>query len=343
MKKQDRRYIDRASHAYMNDEFIRRKVTPDFLTIVALSLTGFGIIVLGVLQMETIGGSPTLIAMVASVFLIMIALIIVHMDRISDLIFSNEFENALFAGAAGTGVEFLLIIRHNREVVYYNPSFHNFFSHTSSNTRYGIDELLETIGVTDDVRDKILLSLMSRKGFNTFVTIITADNTPTMLRLVLNPIRRPKGYFVLKGLRVNEDRILEDRPKETEPITKTLPDSLKVGWARYLEHSPIAVFLLDKKGKITESNAAFRNLIQSSDSNHKNATIFDIIDDGHKEALTYFIQHKDTEDDKLILDVPVKTQEDLTVSCYIHRMDYMEGNPNHFIVYMIDTSEQKSL
>src|SRR5690349_16709012 len=126
-KTQERRYRQGKHHAAEQIDFSRRKMRPTTVQLIIFAMIPFCVIVYSVINMERLGGPSTLVTISACVFLLTAAMAIMVLDHLHNAIFSNEFETALFAGAAGTGAEFFAIVRRNRQVVYTSPSLRSTF------------------------------------------------------------------------------------------------------------------------------------------------------------------------------------------------------------------------
>jgi len=184
----------------MVGDFVRRQLKPGTFRLVLYSGIAFGVTILSILQVDSIG-STTLVSIVTAIFIVFIFAMLTHMDKISDVVFTNDFENALFAGVAGAGVDFLLIIKSNKHIVYYNPACREYFTYQPQGHTVGFDSLLTSLGLDEKACERVLLAFASKSRVRVSSTLLTPSGDMHQLSITLDPLTRPKGYFVLKAVK----------------------------------------------------------------------------------------------------------------------------------------------
>ncbi len=135
-------------------------------------------------------------------FVCLVILLMLYTHQLASYLFSNEFENALFAGAANTGMEFMLIIKQDQQVVYYSPNSRNYLK-TPKKQFKRLDSFLENLGIEHMTARKIIHAVMSREARNFDVELMRNETKSVMVDFVLEPIRRPRGFCVIKVFRIS--------------------------------------------------------------------------------------------------------------------------------------------
>lgn len=134
--------------------------------------------------------------------------------RYQDVIMATEFQNVIFASAARINAEFCLIVKRDGTVVYADPGFLKRFS-TGSHGGHGLDVLLESGGLSDEDKKRLLSSvennipekmLFSMLGENLSVIVeplqVNTDLLPPdrVVKLAVNPLSRPPGYSIVRAV-----------------------------------------------------------------------------------------------------------------------------------------------
>lgn len=346
-----KRVTDIVDIAALSNDFVRRDIRPSIFKASAFITAIFTVITLGVVFIDEI--NPThLLFILGSMFLLCLLLVIIKIDALSNTIFSAEFENALFAGAAGTGVEFLLIIRRNHQIIYYNPSCRQYFTYTgpASTAQTAFHSLLQELGIEETYIHTLEEALINETRTEIPFRAKTNDDEGDdgrLLRLVLEPISRPRNFAVLKAIATTSQSLQKPNNEDT-----TLPNAIQSGsiqpfdviqqtWLHILDLSPLAIAQLDTTATITRSNSAFQRLIgETRSSNGK--SLFSFITPNDAETIRTALE-KDTGDSSHdFLPIEIVLNDVTTVSVIItpvRTTDDVSG----FIVYFLDMTEQKNL
>ncbi len=342
-----KRISDSKNIANEDRSFTRRKIKPGILSIAIYSIIAFGLVFLAILQIEKFG-SITTMSIVASIFLLLLIIIIMHMDKVGDVIFSNEFENALFAGAAGIGVEFMLIIKNNNQIVYYNPSCRKYFPYQPHSDESAFGSFLASLGISDAKANKLSSAIKNHENAKVAVTLKAPTGETHKLIFLLDPMSRPKGYFLLKALKEVGNTVISTSNKSDDINTMTTiaPGTyLSLMWDKFIEKSPIAIILLEENGNIIENNASFRRIIQDIFDGKNNQNLFKIFDSQSRpNASRLFIEVKtDNTSNGGPVDVTIEGKTNHKASLFITPFDKIGETGRGYIAYLIDTTEQKAL
>jgi hypothetical protein len=133
---------------------------------------------------------------ITSVAIFSIALIY----KIRDIILETEFQNLIFASAGRLGTDFCLIINKDKNTVYCDYSFSQLFA-SFEDHESAFKTFLKAKGLKKADKDKILKGIKAGKSTKaTFTHAKTAKAKPKKYSITIDPISRPDGYFVLKGI-----------------------------------------------------------------------------------------------------------------------------------------------
>lgn len=121
-------------------------------------------------------------------------------------------------------------------------------------------------------------------------------------------------------------------------------DSLSRVWHRFLEHSPIAIILLNQDAQVTESNIVFRQLTGKDESERDGWDLLEMLHpDQRAEVKTLLQKVRDGAIDQRPVEVRLKDNGENLLSLYINPMRRTDDKHLGFIAYLIDMTEQKNL
>ncbi len=326
---------DQATLAERSGDFVRRELKPGTTGIFLSVMLIASIMVAIHLIVEDIHFFAIYTGMLfASLFLIMNRMF----GGINNVVFTNDFENSIFAGAAGTGYEFLLIIKNNNEVVYYNPACKEYFIYQPQSLRQPIESLLESVGLSRSDRTKIHEAIKENLSTEIRCTLQNVLQEKKHLILTLSPISRPKGFFVIKAK--------QDPTRIHTPTIANTPfsESLSIVWEHFLNHSPLALVTFNNNHIITRYNAAFYLMCDPSTLKGEELHLIDVMAKQSKETVSKLLNHVRENETPVMrpIDVKLAGAESKSASLYITSINNTEEGDN-YVAYLIDTTEQKNL
>jgi len=319
-------------------DLVRRRINPSIFNITILISVIFLVMIVASVSVDIIGKN-TLVAVIVSAFLIFILSIIIHMDKISELVFSRDFKNALLAGAAGTGVKMLFVIGKDKQVVYYSPAFRDYFSYqpqTGSDSAF--EHLVSSLNLTVRHKEQVERAMQNNEHVEIDFKFSPEPKKEVEATLVVEPIERPEGFFVFKIFSESENMIGSSNRNMRALLAKI--------WLNFLENSPIAIVLLDENGNITESNESFRIISGKAGSNKRMGwKLIDVISEDDRNKVSTLIESAKSSltTDLKPLDVKFAADESSSASIYINPIKESYDDNYKFIAYLIDTTEQKNL
>lgn len=201
-----------------------------------------------------IGGTATASVLITLIIVGLALYTIFRRQQHNDQMMATEFENLLFSAAASLGSAFCIFLRADGTIVYANDGARRMFPRVGYEEGRALDALLLQGKVEKADQDK-LHSAMSRGQKESLVLGITdADKTRRDFVLTIDPLRRPAGYYVLRGREYYTERKVI--AKLTGRLQKTTPE--KVG--SLLQHIPFPLYIVSTSGVLEYVNPALEHM-----------------------------------------------------------------------------------
>lgn len=116
---------------------------------------------------------------------------------------------------------------------------------------------------------------------------------------------------------------------------------------RFFLEAPVGIALLDPKGRLTECNRAFSDLVRKPADDLAGASLFDLVQDEARPTVEAALAGKDVEGGATVPQVPAEVQfgpEGETIcAMYVNSVADASGAMRGFIAHFIDTTELKNL
>ena len=235
------RASDSAVIASEDGEFIIRRRLPHIWQLVAVFLAGIGLVAWLAMIGNTLSSHTVFAICVFGIIAFLTWFTVFFTQRSRDLLMATEFQNAMFASATTLHTQFCLITKQDGTIVYYDPGFQRMFPEFMRMEQRAIDMLLHSSRAPEADRERIF-SALSRHVFEKFVlTVTTAEGEQKKVMLNIDPLPRPKGFFLFRGREYVENR----GSAGNSAIGPILP---------LLDHLPVGMYAADKKGALTYVN-----------------------------------------------------------------------------------------
>jgi two-component system cell cycle sensor histidine kinase/response regulator CckA len=253
-------------------DFIIRKRKPQLVQLVLIFFAAFCVLYLtGINAVDSIGHMvflSTLIIIIGALACFSIYFAIQTRDSLT----LTEFQNALFAGAAGIHSKFCFIVKRDGTIVYYDPGFQKMFPYFNTMDSRSIDALMEQEAVEHSAADQIY-NILS-EGRNDKIVVVFGKNrgAPAPTMITIDALPRPKGFWVLRGRDFVESR--GDVAPNSAP-TEVMPDVV----SHLLSIVPAGLYATGPEGKIYFINAQLERMLGYGDNEivTRNLGIQDII------------------------------------------------------------------
>lgn len=192
-----RRYTDVPGETAPQKDFIVRERKPSLSTILVAFVGTFAAIVSAMMFAERIGGTYVF-ALLTFLLLCLICWFVIHVTQQNrDLVLVTEFQNALFSAVANMNSLFLLIAKANGTVHYYSSEYQKVFAGARKNGLSSLDSLLDSDGISKEDAQKIRTAMDENRHEMIFAKITDMEGNVHDVRLVVRPIARPMGYFLI--------------------------------------------------------------------------------------------------------------------------------------------------
>lgn len=122
-------------------------------------------------------------------------------NRVRHYITETEFQSLLFASSLATNCEFYLIANKSRIAVYYDYNFAENFPIPEDNPD-ALRALIKHDGIKSDDRAAITKAVTNCERAEVPISLKTHQGKTKNLKLVVNPLKRPAGYSIIKGISV---------------------------------------------------------------------------------------------------------------------------------------------
>ena len=162
-----------------------------------------------------------------------------------DTVVITEFQNALFASAAGLSSRFCFIIKRDGTIVYFDPGFQKVFPFFSKLDIRTIDGLLEESGVEPTISNQIYRTLENNLNDKLVIPFKGPRGEPMPMMVTVDALPRPRGFWVVRG----RDYV-ESRSADGTEIGAVNPDIMPILMMQMLSTLPIGMYATSPEGKI---------------------------------------------------------------------------------------------
>ena len=193
------RFTDNVLENIEGTDFVVRRRVPRAAQIIIAFCIGFILIFLSYSSTEEWKLRPlftTTLTLVISTLGIGACFAILSARKLS---MSAEFQNAMFASAARIGSRFCLVAHKNGTIAYIDQGFQTFFPHFSAGDSRTINSLLVYANIPEGLAHKIVSIMQKNTSDSVILEIKDEDGKGMELFVTIDPITRPKGYFIIRG------------------------------------------------------------------------------------------------------------------------------------------------
>jgi len=263
-------------------DFVVRRKFPPLWQMMLLFLLSFAVIYVVAIFRQELGGEITLLAAIALIIGAMAWYTVSYTQRNRDMMLATEFQNALFASAAGLSTEFCFIVKRDGTIVYFDPGFQKIFPRFLIAEHRTLEGLFASEGI-DPSKAKVLVDAIDEKASERIIVPLRLPDNSTIDAIIsVDTLPRPKGFFLIRGRQYIEKRTGEKKsappaPEEREEgispkMLSTLMDAIpfgilgigKDGSVQFI-NSPLEELLGYRAQELQSGQFTFRKLIHSLD------------------------------------------------------------------------------
>lgn len=230
--------------AHEQVDFVIRRRLPPIFVLSMIFVICFAVLLVAGSRIESFGGAPVFAAILAVVLGGLGWFTISFTQRNRDIVLATEFQNALFAGAAGINTRFCLISHADGGVTYSNPGFQKMFEAPARSGHILLDLLLDHGHVSKEDATLVRTTLSESKSCRVPFYYTSKDGTTReTLWLTVDPLPRPSGYSLIRGL----NREPEAAPSKSSDGANPVLDNL-------IHTLPFGLYTLANDGRISFTN-----------------------------------------------------------------------------------------
>ncbi len=338
------RYSETLQSAARGDDFVVRR-RPFFWSLFIIFVVMFIALYLAGLGMRDGQGHILFAALLIVMLGLLGAFTYVFTQRQRDLVLMTEFQNALFSSAVRINYLFCLILKSDGSVVYLDPGFQKLFPHIN---RHEMDDVykLGTHGIlTRDQQIAFDKALSDGKNATQIVDINLPDNLGSKMVVTLEPLPRPRGYFILRS-RTYIDRSFSAAAKPQDSVQIAAPSLSPTGMTMeaFITNSPMAIAAIDMNGRVLQCNESFRRLTDRTRHRKDGWDFLDVVTPAHRAEVMEAMRNLPANaQDEHPLDIHIAGEKEKSASLYLNRMEGSDNEEPQIILHLIDTTEQKNL
>lgn len=245
---------------FVNPDFVPRSYTRPLKEIAFVACLAVIVIITLSLFPEMVGGDVVARILLILLVLSVAAYMIIRRQQHNDLIMATEFENLLFSAAASLGSNFCFFMRNDGTIVYANDGTRRMFPRFNYEQSRALDNLLNEGKVDSVDRDRLYSAMaLGKKEILVFAISDTSGARRDFI-LIIEPLRRPAGYFVIRGREYYSERTAVI--KLTGKLQKTSLDKI----ATLVQKIPSPAFITNESGTLEFANAALESLLSYHDN-----------------------------------------------------------------------------
>lgn len=178
------------------DDFRVRHRLPTALQLFIVAASAF----LTLLAAHLYSGSDLAFVLIAAaVTLLANGLMILSMQRARDQVMATEFQNTLFSSVMRTGTLFCLIARKDGGVVYTDDGLRRLLPPMGGETESHLDGIFRLAGLGVDDTGALYAAIGGGQSAARVVTLKDREGLSHKMMLMVDPIRRPRDFVVLRG------------------------------------------------------------------------------------------------------------------------------------------------
>lgn len=204
---------------------------------------------------ESLGGNAVSTVLIMAIVCAIAVFTLIRRQQHNDQMLATEFENLLFSAAASLGSNFCIFLKHDGTIIYANDGTRRMFPHFSRDQTLAIDQLFGGAQVDKVHLDKLYSALSLNRKENLIFEITNASGERSDYIVMIEPLKRPSGYFVLRGRSYYKER--KAAVKLEGRFEKTSLEKL----AFLTEGLPFALFVTNTSGVLEYVNQTLEKML----------------------------------------------------------------------------------
>jgi two-component system cell cycle sensor histidine kinase/response regulator CckA len=229
------------------DDFVHRKPNPNPIYIGITLALMFTITILGLVKADGSGG---IIAVVTAAFLGLGGYLTWQIIKANDDLLAGDFENALYAGGMNAAHEFTILVREDQNVVYISPGFAKYFKHDNKESSETLEWLLVSMNMDENAKQQLISAVSNKEHANTLFAFTDAFGFKRSLKLHVEPVKRPKGFYLIRAKKVGDE---EDSEFERGSLFSIV--------SYIMEMLPMNCYIMNEQDVFIHTNQSFASMV----------------------------------------------------------------------------------
>lgn len=312
---QPRRSSDNIPEENNGDFIIRKNIMPVWQLVILFAVC-FSVLFFVATNPQMLGGT---IGQGLAIFAIIGPLTwftIYFSQQNRDMLLAAEFQNALFTAATRIKSRFVMIVKQDGTIFYFDRGFQKLFPETSSRGTLGIDKLFNTQQITPAEAEKLYYALESGEQQTVFIHLPNEDGSMQKVIITIDPLQRPAGFFILRG----RDYVVKryDRSSSEKALPAAANPHLAAGVTHLLHALPHGLYTTDAQGNILFINYRLESWLgyAQGEAAGKKLSLIDIMPQQNTPTTTQLLQ-QDCEGEVLFRsvegrNVPLQLRQEIT-------------------------------
>lgn len=268
----------RNSDAFSDDEFgefiIRRRILPIW-QLLALFLISFSFLFVVTTNAEMLGGNFGVGLAILAVIGPLTWFTVYFSQQNRDMLLAAEFQNALFSAAARLKTKFVMIVKQDGTIFYYDRGFQEVFPETTSRGTLMVDKIFSKKQITPAESAKFQSALEEGRTDTVFATLSNADGSEQKVIITIDPLPRPSGFYIVRG----RDYVTKRQNREAASSVAEASAQLPAHLSHMLQTIPYGLYTADAEGNIQFINYRMENWLgfAQGEVQAQKLTLMDII------------------------------------------------------------------
>lgn len=180
-------------------QFIIRKRSLPLWQLFGLFIVSFGVLFVVSTQSHLFGGYVGIGLAILAVIGPLCWFTVYFSQHNRDMLLAAEFQNALFSAAARIKSRFVMIVKNDGTVVYYDQGFTQCFPESKNRGTLFVDKIFSSEQISRGDAEKLFAALESHRAETIFIHLAHSDGAKEKLIVTLDPLPRPNGFTLIRG------------------------------------------------------------------------------------------------------------------------------------------------
>lgn len=232
-----------------SDEFIVRSRILPIWQLLLLFLLSFLILFTVATNAEILGGTIGLALAIFAVIGPLTWFTVYFSQQNRDMLLAAEFQNALFSAAARLKTKFVMIVKQDGTIFYYDRGFQRVFPETNSRGTLMVDKIFSSKQISANEADKLSRALEENISETVFVHLQSEDGEMQKVIVTVDPLPRPSGFYILRGRDYVVKRADHGNP---QPTTMKVAENEEISATvtHIMDTIPFGLYTTNAEGKI---------------------------------------------------------------------------------------------